>query len=138
MVSKLVFALAFALVCTSGRAEAQTSATLAGVVQDANGNVLGGTTVTATQVDTGVVRTIVAGADGRFIFSSLPPGAYQLRAEHVGFSPLVRTGVRLTVSEQAAITLVLQIGVSEEITVAAGTPLSTRVAPRCAFWSTSG
>ena len=101
--------------------EAQTSATRAGLVHDTNGNALAGTVVTATHVDTGAVRTAASGADGRFIFSGLPPGEYRLRAELPGFRPLVRTGVRLTVSEQAAIKLVMQLGVSEEITVAAGT-----------------
>jgi hypothetical protein len=104
-------------------AAGQTSATLAGRVEDSNGNALPGVTVSATHLDTAATRSLVTDSGGRFLFSGLPAGEYRLRAELTGFQPLVRTGVRLTVSEQASITLVLRLGVSEEITVAAGTSL---------------
>jgi hypothetical protein len=108
-------------------AAAQTSATLAGRVEDTNGHVLPGVTVTATHVDTSAVRTLVTDAGGRFTFSGLPAGEYRLRAEIAGFRPLVRTGVRLTVAQEASITLAMALGVLEEITVAAGaTPIETR------------
>jgi len=101
----------------------QTSATLAGRTEDANGSPLAGATVTATHLDTGAARSLTTDAEGRFVFSGLAPGEYQLRAELSRFRPLVRTGVRLTVSQEASMTLVLQLGVSAEITVAAGAAL---------------
>ena len=103
--------------------EGQTSATLAGRVEDSNGNALPGVTVTATHLDTAATRSTPTDAGGRFLFSGLAAGEYRLRAEFAGFQPLVRTGVRLTVSQQASITLVLKLGVSEELTVTGDTPL---------------
>ena len=111
----------FGLLLLASSAAGQTSATLAGRTQDASGAVLPGANVTAIQLETGASRATVTDAEGRFVFSGLPPGDYRLRAELAGFRPLVRTGVRLTVSQQASITLTLELGVAEEITVAAGT-----------------
>jgi hypothetical protein len=115
------------LLLAASPAAAQTSATLAGRVEDTNGNVLPGVTVTATHVDTSATRAVITDAGGRFVLSGLPAGEYRLRAEIAGFRPLVHTGVRLTVAQEASITLLLELGVFEEITVAAGaTPIETR------------
>ena len=110
-------------------AHAQTAATLAGQTRDANETALPGVRITATHVETGAARSTVAGADGRFTLAGLEPGEYVLRAELDGFRPLVRTGLRLSVSEPASVVLMLQIGATDAVTVAAGTSLiNTRTA----------
>jgi Carboxypeptidase regulatory-like domain/TonB dependent receptor len=100
---------------------AQTTATLVGQVVDTTGGTLASVAVTATHTDTGLVRRAVTDDRGRFVFAAASVGSYTLRAERSGFRPLVQTGVRLSVAEQATVTLVMQVGTTEEVTVVSGT-----------------
>jgi hypothetical protein len=115
------------LVCllTSAVASAQLpTATFLGVVKDSSGAVLPGATVSAHHVDTGQVRTTVTDADGSYRVPALPIGNYELRVELSGFRPVVRGGLRLTVSQEAVINVTLDIGGLEEaIAVTAEAPL---------------
>ena len=58
-----------------------------GAIQDADGGVLPGVTVTLDNEDTGVSRTAVANAVGEYNFANVQPGTYTLRAELSGFAP---------------------------------------------------
>jgi len=108
-------------------ATAQTGATLSGVVQDGSGGVLPGVVVTARHVDTGASRQATTGADGRFALGNLQAGAYEVRSELNGFRPLVRSGVTLTVGENASLTLTMAVGATEAVTVtAAASQVNTR------------
>ncbi|HSF99896.1 MAG TPA: carboxypeptidase-like regulatory domain-containing protein, partial [Vicinamibacterales bacterium] len=82
-------------------AHAQTAAVLVGVVEDAQGGALPGAAVTVRNLETGVTRALVADGEGRFAASGLPVGEYEVRAALSQFRPLVRTGIRLTVGENA-------------------------------------
>jgi len=109
------------------RAFAQTTGTLAGLVQDATGGVLPGAQITVRQVSTGATRETTSGADGRFTLAGLPAGSYEVRSELTGFRPLVRTGIQLTVGENASLTLVLDVGAAEALTVSgAASQVNTR------------
>ena len=103
-------------------AAAQTTATLVVTVEDATTGVLPGAQVTATHAETRTTRRVVTDADGRATLTGLPVGGYELRAELAGFRPLVRTGLRLAVSEHAAIVLTLSDGASEAVTVSGAAP----------------
>jgi hypothetical protein len=111
-------------------AAAQTTATLAGVVRDPADGALERVEIVAQQVQTGSVRRTLTGADGRFTLTGLPAGEYEVRASLANFQPLVRTGVRLTVGENASLALVLQVGgVAEAVTVfGEAPPVNTRTA----------
>lgn len=100
---------------------AQTAAVLVGVVEDAQGGALPGATVTVRNLETGVTRQLVTDGEGRFAASGLPVGDYEIRAALSQFRPLVRTGIRLTVGENAVVRLTLEVGVAEEVTVRAQT-----------------
>lgn len=103
---------------------AQTTATISGMVVDASGAVLPGVLVTVNNTATGLTRTSVTGATGRFAIHSLPPGRYGLRAELQGFEPHVRESLDLTVAETLALNITLQVGgVRIESVVVGGTPL---------------
>ncbi len=91
-------------------AAAQTAGTISGAVSDASGAVLPGVTVTARNTGTGLVRTAITGAAGRYAIPALPPGTYDLRAELAGFKPHLRQGVVLDIAQTLAINLSLQIG----------------------------
>lgn len=127
MKTRIVFLLSLALAAAAFPAWAQTSATLAGVAQDASGGVLPGTQVSARNVATGVTRQTTTEADGRFRLAGLPAGDYEVRLELSGFRPLVRTGIRLTVGENASLILTLEVGATEVVTVSgAASQVNTR------------
>ena len=91
-------------------ASAQTTGTIVGTVQDPNGGVLPGVTVTITNTGTALVRTVATASDGRYVLAAVPPGRYELRAELTGFKPHVRRDLDLTVAETLPLNLTLQLG----------------------------
>jgi hypothetical protein len=115
----LSFILAAPLTWLPSTGEAQvTTGTIAGRILDTNGGVLPGVTVTARQTETGVQRTTTSDAQGRYTMAALPPGRYELRAELSGFRPLVRSGVTLSIAQNAIVDLTMTVGgVSEQVTV---------------------
>jgi hypothetical protein len=112
---------AIALAAFPGRAAAQTTSTIAGTVTDASGGLLPGVAITARHAETGLVRSIVSDAAGRYAFALLPVGSWELRAELAGFKPLVRPHVVTTVGERVVVDLRLEVGaLAEAITVTGG------------------
>ena len=120
----VVFVLFVAGLPLAPPAAAQTSATISGTVDDANRSVLPGATVTARNAETGLVRTDVTGAEGRYVIAGLPPGTYELRAELPSFKPHVRRGIDLSVAQALVLNITLEVGgLSEEVTVTGNTPI---------------
>ena len=100
------------------------TATVLGVVKDGSGGVLPGATVIARHVATGQVRTTVAGGDGSYRLPALPVGSYEIRVELPGFRSEVRTGITLSVTQEAVVNFTLQLGeVAETVTVVGEAPL---------------
>jgi hypothetical protein len=103
---------------------AQVSANLNGTVTDPTGASVSGATVSAKNVDTGLLRSATTASDGHFEFSSLPLGQYEIRASKAGFTDEIRTGVNLAVAQSATVNLSLQVGAaSAELTVKGDAPL---------------
>src|SRR5271157_940912 len=65
-----------------GQAE---SGAINGIVTDKTGAVVVGATVTATSVDTGLVRTATTGSAGEYAITNLPPKLYSVTVEAQGF-----------------------------------------------------
>lgn len=118
----------FMLVLFSGTldcARAQSStATLSGIVEDANQAVVANATITVTNVNTTLRRQAVTNSEGRFTMQLLPPGTYSLRVEHEGFKIVQVEGVILNVGDQKALQLQLNAGdVKETVQIVSETPL---------------
>jgi len=65
---------------------AQTgNAQLGGIVQDVSKALIPGVSITATNVDTGVMATQVTNESGAYNFPVLQPGTYRVSAELPGF-----------------------------------------------------
>lgn len=62
-----------------------TGATLQGVVSDQQHAMLPGVTMTITNIDTGLSRSVVTDLNGWYRAAALPPGEYSLSAELAGF-----------------------------------------------------
>ncbi len=90
------------------------TATILGVANDSSGGVVPGATVTITNVDTGLKRTVKTGDDGSYRVSELPVGHYEVRGEHPGFKTETRRGITLEVTQTAVINLEFQVGTAEQ------------------------
>lgn len=113
--------LALTLAAFTGIVHTQVStASLVGTVVDPTGAAVSGATVTATQVDTQVSRTVSTGNDGLFNIPLLPLGPYTLKVSFSGFAEFQQTGIVLTVGQIANIPITLRPGnVSESVVVSA-------------------
>ncbi len=100
-----------------------TAATLSGVVQDNNGAIVSGTTVTATQVDTNQTQTVNTDSNGRYRFPYLTAGKYEIKADKSGFAPSVKS-LFVTIGQALEIDFELGIGsVNAQVDVTADTQI---------------
>src|SRR5215216_3650035 len=113
------------LILAAGVARAQdTTGTVLGTVTDASGAVLPGVTITIKNIDTAQSRTIVSDAGGRYRVPLLQPGRYEVTAQLSGSQTMVRSGITVTVAQQAVVDARMSLGnVSESITVEGAAPL---------------
>src|SRR6186713_1247809 len=118
----LLLGLLSAMTAAPSTAQAQTTATLAGVVEDATGGRLPGVAVSLTEGATNVVRTAQTDAAGRFVIPGLPAGEYNIRATLPGFAAYTRSGLRLTVAQQSTVVVTMQPAGTEQVTVQADAP----------------
>lgn len=125
MTSTVVAALL--LICLPLSALAQTSATLSGRITDATGAIVPGATVTATQIERQIERTVVSDTDGHYVIASLPVGTFDVRAEIAGFRPVTKS-IRLTVGEAGSLDFELTVAtlVQEVNVVAESERVNTR------------
>ena len=112
------------VVLATTSASAQTTGRLVGTIEDAQGAVLPGVTVTATSPQLQGANTTVTDGSGQFRFPSLPPGLYHVKAELVGFKPVEQTDVRIALDQTITLALKMQIaGLSEAVTVLGASPV---------------
>jgi hypothetical protein len=118
-----------ALTATTTSAQT-TTASLNGVVADAQQGRLAGATVIARNQATLESREETTAADGRFVFSQLPPGQYEVTAELSGFRRFRQVDLPLRANQAADLTIVLDVGgIEDEVKVVAPTvALDTRSA----------
>lgn len=100
-------------------AYAQSStATLTGTVVDDNGAVIPNIDVTVTNADTRQQRSALTNSTGYFLIPLLPPGSYNVMAQHEGFATLEMRNVVLSVNHQRTLKLQLKVGqISESVIV---------------------
>ena len=77
-----------------------TSATVSGSVQDSQGGVLPGVTVTLTSRTQGNVLTAVTDGGGRFVFPIVRPDTYTLQATLPGFKTAERTNLVVNANDK--------------------------------------
>ena len=121
----LPLALVFGLLLPSLAFAQRTTATVRGTVRDATQGLLPGVTVTATNEDTGLVRSVVSNESGSFSVPNLPIGRYKIDAELSGFKKASRTNVVLRIAEDFSVDFELAAGdVKETVNVeASATPV---------------
>lgn len=123
-----IFPVALALVVVVWavpRVSAQSAmGEIGGIVQDEQGGLLPGVSLTLRHEASGVVRSTVAEDDGGYRFGGLPPGVYTLRAELAGFSIQEVTGIEITIGLSLRRDFTLRVeSLREAITVHAQAPV---------------
>ncbi len=93
----------------------QVTGSIRGAVLDPSGAAVPRAEVTATKVETGLVRTTLTDRSGAYILVLLPVGHYRLEASAPGFRKFVQEGITLSVNEAASVTIRLSIGSSSEL-----------------------
>jgi sirohydrochlorin ferrochelatase len=93
-----------------------------GVVSDSSGGTVAGVQVTATNVDTGIAKTVTSGADGSYEFLQLAaPGNYSVQAEQKGFKTYRVGAIHLKLNQIYVLNVALELGaVTESVIVQAG------------------
>ena len=95
-----------------------------GTVTDETGAVLAGATVTVTDVQRGVSRTLTTDQAGEYVAPDLLPGTYSVRAEAKGFQAVEHAGLVLEVGKDIRIDLSLHPGEqSQTVTVTGEAPM---------------
>lgn len=108
---------------------AQTiNGTISGAVTDAQGAVVSGATVTATNKQTGVTRTLMTSEDGGFRFSGLAIGAYSVKTEKDGFAAATSDNIEVSVAADTNLQIRLEtgtVGATVDVSTTAGEVLDT-------------
>lgn len=94
---------------------AQTTGSLSGEVKDEKQAVVTNATVTVRNVKTNDTRTTVTDGDGRYRFTGMPVGDYELSVESSGFAKYVQSGISLVLNQQATVDVSLKTGVVTEV-----------------------
>jgi hypothetical protein len=90
-------------------------ATLSGTVADPTDAVIVSAKVSATNLDTGIVRTTATKSDGAYALPNLKPGKYEVTVTSPGFQKMVVPNILLTVGAEQQLNLKMQIGESSQV-----------------------
>jgi hypothetical protein len=96
-----------------------TSGSISGVVTDERQGALANATVTARNVGTNESRVTAVDEEGRYRFSNLPVGNYEITVQANGFAKLVRSGVELLLNQDAIVNATLKPSTVEEVVTVA-------------------
>lgn len=114
-----------ACVLTASPAFAQAGrAEIRGSVADSSGGVLPGVTVIVIEANTGVQRTVVTDAEGRFVIPTLTPGTYTVKVELASFQTQVRELLALAVGQELSLEFSMApASLAEEVTIRGEAPV---------------
>src|SRR5713226_878538 len=117
----LIVALLLTIGLAGFKVLGQSSAsTINGAVTDQHHNVVAGATVTLSNPAKNFVRTQTTNENGRFNFTLIPPGNYQISVEAKGFKRAVLADVNALVDKPTEVMVGLEVGnVTESVTVSA-------------------
>jgi hypothetical protein len=103
-----------------------TGGSIQGVVTDATGSALPGAQVTVTNSQTGVTTTVQSNNTGLYVFPTLIPGTYELKATATGFKSYSNVGIPLAIQQTERVDVTMAIGaVTETVEVRGTTQLET-------------
>jgi Carboxypeptidase regulatory-like domain/TonB dependent receptor-like, beta-barrel/TonB-dependent Receptor Plug Domain len=94
--------------------------TLVGTVKDPSGAAVPGATVTMTQTQTQLTRSVTSDQSGSFTASTVSAGTYTVRVEAQGFKSYSKTGVIVSINTSTRVDATLELGaVNQSVEVSA-------------------
>jgi hypothetical protein len=119
--------VAFALLSAGAARADQLYGGIRGVITDATGASVPDVTVTATNTDTGISKTVNSASDGSYELLNLPLGNYKVVAVKVNFKTFTTSGVKVAVNQTYLANIQLELGsISQQVNVeAASTQVET-------------
>jgi outer membrane receptor protein involved in Fe transport len=88
-----------------------TTGNIEGRVLDPNGAAVPNVNVSATNKDNGFGKTVLADAEGNYVFVLLPPGKYKVEAKAAsGFQPATYENVTVNVGGKTSLEITLSVG----------------------------
>src|SRR5271170_4055222 len=106
--------LGFALAnCGYASAQSGTSSALAGTVTDSSGALVVDAKVDAIEVDTKAVRNGQSDTAGRFLFSQIDPGNYQVTVKASAFAVQTSKATPVAVGRTVTLNFTLHISTSQ-------------------------
>jgi anaerobic magnesium-protoporphyrin IX monomethyl ester cyclase len=103
-------------------ADQDSLCSLVGEVTDPQGAVVVNATITITNLDTGVTRTVKTDEVGRYLAGGLKVGHYSVKAESPGFHAVEKTGIILEPGANGRADVALQIRADFKLDVVGTTP----------------
>jgi hypothetical protein len=95
-------------------AQGETTSAIIGQVTDTTGAVVPDATVTVTNQETGLKRTVKTDSGGRLNFPQLKPGTYTVRVEAEGFEPQQANNVFSGLGQKQTVNVTLSVAQSKE------------------------
>jgi hypothetical protein len=130
LVVSLACLLAFAAGTAAPVVAQSTTGTIQGTVRDNQDAVVPGATVTVRNVQTNATRSGVTDAGGFYRFLNMPVGQYEVTVELSGFGRLTRSGIILSLNQDAVVDVQIQpAGIAETVEVTADAPLLNTTTP---------
>jgi len=120
MTSRKLFLLGLVLVLASTPAllAQSTTGSIQGVVTDEQKALIPGANVSVRHLETNATRTTNSDEGGRFRVLNLPVGTYEVTVDQPGFTKYVRSGIILTLNQNAVVEATLKVaGITEAVTV---------------------
>ena len=112
--------VAFAVLTFGSALAFGQEATILGTVTDPSGAVIANATVTATNTDTGVARTITTNDAGQYVLPDIHIGHYNVKAEAPNLRTAEQKGVVIQVGDRTRVDFAMQVGAAtESVTVEA-------------------
>src|SRR6266545_7341617 len=109
-----IFVLAALFACSSYVVIAQTTGTISGDVRDEKEAVIPKATVTVRNVRTNDLRTAQTDDDGRYRFTNMPVGDYEVTVESTGFAKHIQSGITLALNQNAVVNVAMKAGGVQE------------------------
>src|SRR5678816_1788715 len=122
-----ILLLAFALFLSELYGQS-TNGSIGGTIEDITQALLPGVKVTATNVATGIVTTLLTNETGSYTFPNLAPGQYKVTAEFASFQTETRINVEIGNGQQLRLNFVLKVAggqQSVDVTVSDDSAIST-------------
>jgi hypothetical protein len=105
------------MVAVPNGADAQSAASISGVIKDTEGAVMPGVSVVITNETSGTTQEVTTDGEGRYQVTALGAGSYAVTATLSGFKVATSKNIRVAPGQPVSIPLTLEIGQLEETVV---------------------